>query len=407
MLSDHAPQVRLHKMSVFARTGLFFFGFFCFSPLISFIFINIIKAPFVVSEIPMAVFFLCFRKELGLRITFSSFVVLCSLLLVFTVGVGALYREFPLYSILSNARTYVVILFWMSCFSENRKISLEHMVYLALGSSLGWLCVSLVSFNSVALQGDDGSGATSGAMLAMSMLLSISYLYKRRLLFWGVCALSMGTAFFSGTRRAMLSAAWAFFSSLLIEFNIRRLCVGVFFAIIVSAVPVLFWKPLGEWVKSESPYMYVRIFVKTESLLTSGTEAENDAGRFNAIRNLLTVQSFAENLFPRGMVSKRTMADAGTGIYMDCPAYEAFHSFGFIGTFLIFGALLLRIFKHAQLFLIKKQRSSAIFAILGSHMFIMMFYEGGFISFAPFSIFTAFAIVKLFSNKEVPYFPSR
>lgn len=388
---------------MFIRIGLLFFGFLAFSPVVSFLFIRILGAPLVISEIPMALFFFLFRRELGLQVRFSPFIVLVGVLLVFSVGVGFLYGAYSKFAILSNARTYVVLLFWMGCLHGNRKITFEHMLYLALGSTLGWFFISLKSFSSVVFDGLSGSGATSGAMLAVSLLLSVSYCYRQWKLFWVSNILSLGTCFFSGTRRAMLSWIWAFVSSMFVEFNARKLCLSMGLMVVVSVVVVVSWEPLSDWVKVHSPYMHVRVFRKTEALLGSGLEAENDQGRFEMIQNLVTIDCLQENLIPRGMVSKWTTREEGTGIFMDCPVYELYHTFGFLGAFLLFAVVLLRVLKHLRLFWKKKQRSSAVFAILGGHMLLMMFYEGGFISFAPFSIFTAFAIVNLFSNKEVLY----
>lgn len=387
----------------YIRAILFVWGALCFSPIISFIFIRILGAPLVVSEIPMLFFFCFFRKKLGLQLRFPMIVVVSAILLLLAVGLGFLYGEYSKIAILSNARTYVVILFWMACFAGNHKITLEYILYLALGSVAGWLAISYLNFNSVVFGGDEGSGATSGAMLALSILLSVSYLYKRRRIFWLSSGLVLGTCFFSGTRRAMLSGAWAMLASLFVEFRVKRLFVATMTGVFLGGLLFLVWTPLGEWVKSESPYMYVRIFSKTETLLKEGTEAENDLGRFAAIENLITPSCLKENVLPRGMVSKWTTREEGTGIFMDCPVYELYHTFGFLGAFLLFAVVLFRVLKHLRLFWKKKQRSSAVFAILGMHMLLMMFYEGGFISFAPFSIFTAFAIVNLFSNKEVLY----
>lgn len=397
------PYVKGESCPGYIRIGLFLFGIFCFSPVISFIFIRVLGAPLVISEIPMAIFFCLFRNELGLKLRFSPFVVLVGVLLVFSVGVGLFYGEYSKFAILSNARTYLVILFWISCFYGNRRITLEHMVYLSLGSMVGWFMISFSTFSSVVFGGALGSGATSGAMLAMSLLLSVSYLYKKRKLFWVANVLSLGTCFFSGTRRAMLSWCWAFISALFIELQIKRLFVAIVMTVFLVFALFWSWEPLGEWVKVHSPYMHVRIFRKTEALFTSGLDAENDQGRFDMIRRLATVDCLQENLIPRGMVSKWTTRESGTGIYMDCPIYESYHTFGFLGTFLLVGVVIFHIFKHIRLFFVMNQRSSAVFAILGGHMLIMMFYEGGFISFAPFSIFTAFAIVNLFSNRAVFY----
>ena len=389
--------------SMIVRLGLFLFGVFCFSPVISFIFVKIIGAPLVISEIPMAFFFFLFRRELGLQVRLSPLVVCCGIFLIFSIGLGFIYGAYSKVAILSNARTYIVILFWISCFYGNRKVTFEHMVYLALGSMSGWGLISFKAFSSVVFDSQEGSGATSGAMLAMSLLMSVSYLYKRWKIFWAANFLSIGTCFFSGTRRAMLSWLWAFIMSVFIEFRIKKLCVAIILVSVFSSIIFLSWGSLGEWVKGYSPYMYVRIFQKTNALITSGTEAENDQGRVERIRNLATVDCLSKNLIPRGLVSKWTTREAGTGIFIDCPAYEVYHTFGFLGGFLLLGVVTTRILKHLQLFFRKKQRSSAVFAIMGGHMIIMMFYEGGFITFAPFSIFTAFAIANLFSNREVFY----
>lgn len=382
--------------------GLFLSGFIIFSPFSSWLLIDVLGLPFSLPEIFMIPFWLLFRRMLDLRVNFSAGALVGAGMIFFGVGIGGLVGEYPLYSICATARAYVDILLWYMLLSGSRRINFCHVTWLAIGSICGWLFVSRIKLG-LLQQGGSDSIAVAGGLVPLSLVLVTTIVFaKYRLLIFALCV-GLMTSFFSGVRRQIFSLVVSFLGGMGLAFSIKRfLTLGILAGIILGGV-IASWGTLGEIAKEQAPMLYVRVFQRTQHLFEGNVETTGDTTRILAVLDCFSTTTLGDNLLPRGFVSKRTNVDAGTGIYNDVPMMELYHTFGFWGAWIICGIYLLYVLKHLRRAIFLKNKSSAVWTVVGGHMFLLLFLEGGFLAYPYLSLFTALALVNVFRTHDMPY----
>jgi hypothetical protein len=237
-------------------------------------------------------------------------------------------------------------------------------------------------------------------MITLSLVMSIPIMFKKKkyiiIAFVSGLLLSLST----GTRRQIIIYLISFVLSLLMTIKLSiRSVINVVTSIIVFNYFLIYFLPLAnQQVYNFSPILHKRIFVKTEQLI-KGQENVSDNIRKNAFFEF--VDSYEEYIIPRGFVSKRTMADADTGKYMDSPFYEIFYTFGLFGGLFIFSLLLGRLFFHLKNYYFRGVNESGVCVVSIIAIFVLIMVEGSILNWSFITPCTGFILARAFSSKNL------
>lgn len=373
--------MRVFNTILYRKTILVLLGFFVLSSFSSDIALIFLNMPMSLPELFAIPFFFLLPKDIKkLRFnkkTLFSLLVLWILLLLMAL----LYGEFRLYSILGTARAYLWLFVFYSIYSTSgNKIYLEDLMYISLGSIIGWLMSSVLALR-FALTMSDENEAVYGVLLSVPLFFSIVYVKKNHFLFLIGIILVLLICTTSGTRRLIFISVITLFliglSAILTnKRNLIRVC---FFSLIITGAFVIIIPLMRDYVREASPMIYYRVFDRTEASI-SGNVDDSDQGRFQDIVSLFA-DSYKYILPPRGFVSHQAGVDKHAGDFNDLPLFELFWTYSLFGTFIIlfyFGRLYLM--KLRKVFHNRDDISFVIF-IYGSIMILLLFIEGTFLAY--------------------------
>lgn len=374
--------------------NLILLGFIVFSPISSFITINLLHFPISFPEILLVLFLPFCRKHFQFTTLLRKQTFFVILVWMFLIAIALLLDKFSLYSILSTARSYLYLIIFYLLFNKNNNISIEAVYYICLGTFGGWILDAFISFKTYTLNGL-GTAVSYGPMLCIPIIIGFQILkgkYKSLII---MILLSIFLMIIAGMRRQMLVTV----ISLLIMFLyvakrnkvnfIKLLLAGVFVSVIISSN----FNVIGELIKSHSSELYFRVITKSE-LFLKGEENEGDETRKEIIKNFANETELY--LFPRGFVSKQTATDKNTGFFNDLPIMELSYSLGILGTLLLiiyFGYSAYRCY-----ILSNKNTQNEIYFIYTLSfitMFTLLFLEGSFLTFPYAVTFTGYCLGSL------------
>jgi hypothetical protein len=322
--------------------------------------------------------------------------------LLFLTVIALIVAYFPLFSIISTARSYIYMLLVFSIFKNKKVVNINYIFYIALGSAFGWMILGLASLNQLIsnIYTQRVSLAVYGNMIALALMISISIIYKKKLLTYIVLGVTLIISITAGLRRqitiALVSYILSFFTQINLNFKrIISLSVSIFFItiIIINLFPIV-----KSFTADVSPTLYVRIFVKTEQLISSDISTADNT-RLNSFNRF--VGDFENYILPRGLVSKRTMQDAGAGFFMDSPYIELFHTFGLFLSIPIILYFLSSILFHYKNYYKKQVNESAVCLVMGGVILVLMLIEGSFLNFVYTTPITGFVFARLASRKNL------
>ena len=381
------PVRRAYSAEIF----LILMGFVVFSPFSSVLVMDMFDIPISLPELLLIPFLYIFRK----RYRFSSPGKIRSIIFLLAwlsmICVSILADNYSVFSILSSSRTYLLLIIAYLIFSKENNVTVEDIMYISLGSMIGWVFSSLYGINSF-LEGDTIVISRTGNMLAIPLLIGIS-IYKKnyKVLTIGIiiCILVSLTA---GMRRQIA----VFVVSLILSYvflsfgNFKRfLKHSLILALFVIAF-VYFLPQIESYVKDKIPVLYYRIFVKTQMFL-SGDISHADSIRVNVIGNLANeVKGY---LLPHGFVSRRTVED-GTGNFIDFPLSELLYMFGIFFTVMILSFFLFNSF-CCYYFALRNKDDGIIYVIMSLVILMLLFLEGTFLSSTYIAPFTGYCLGRL------------
>ena len=276
---------------------LFFaMGFIVFSPFSTILLIDFLHFPISCPELLIIPFYYLLNKHIKAIKFTTQDIILSGLIVLLLLAFGILYNRFPLEVMLSNCRPWFYLLIFYFTFKKCNTVKNEHLLYLSLGSLISWLIVSRLNFYTILRNSssDQGEMCTYGAMLLITLFISLSVNAKRyKMLMIGLLTI-LPTCIYSGVRRLMVITALSILLSFLMSIikskknSFMYLTIGcLFFSMGMLVMPFVM-----NLVEESSPEMYYRIFGRTISFLETGnSESEGDATR---IRNIL---SFFYNCF--------------------------------------------------------------------------------------------------------------
>jgi hypothetical protein len=380
---------------------LFLCGFIVFSPISSFLSQNILNLPLSLPELFFIPFYPKFRKLFDLKINIKDFAIGFAVI-VFLISIAFLIGEFPPFSILSTARGYLYLVLVFSIFKNKEIRDINYIFFIALGSSVGWMLLGLSSMNKLVsgVTSDTNSMAIYGNMISLSLIITISIVFKKKILSLITFVITVIISITAGIRRQILVAFLSYLLGFISQINLRakRLMV-LFFSTSIFVISLIQVYPIvEEFILNTSPTLYVRLFVKSEQLL-SGDISESDQTRVDTFKSF--IKDIDNNIFPRGFVSKRTMQDAGTGKYMDSPYLELFHTFGILFAIPLILIFFQRIFFHLKNYFKYKITESAVCFIMSGVFLVLMVIEGSFLNFVYTTPFTGFVLSRIMSTKKL------
>ena len=374
-------------------------GFLVFSPLSSRISQDILQLPLALPELIFVPFYFFLKRDFDITVNKKIFVIGCFLILLLT-AISFVVGNFKVYSILSTARGYFYMLLFFSIFKNKKITSIYSILYISLGSVIGWLYFSLSSVTVLINNISDNPSAIYGNMINLSLAMSIPIIFKKRKYIVITFAAGLLLSLSTGTRRQII----IYLMSLVLSYLITvRLTIKSITKVIVSIIAfnylLIFFLPnANQYVYDISPLLHKRIFVKSEQLI-SGIENDSDYIRKSALFEF--AESYTEYIIPRGFVSKRTMADKGTGKYMDSPYYEIFYTFGLFGGVFIFSLLIRKLFFHLKNYYFKGVTESGVCVVSIIVIFVLIMVEGSFLNWSYITPCTGFILARIFSSKNL------
>jgi hypothetical protein len=389
------------KINFKSTVVLLLCGFLVFSPISSKITLNILKLPLALPELLFIPFYFFLKKRIDLTIRKKTFFI-GLIFIVISILISFIVDNFPVASILSTARGYFYLILSFSIFINKEIRNISYIMYIAFGSVIGWLFDSLLFVYNISnnLLKVDSAFAVYGNMITLSLAISIPLIFKKNkyiyLAFLGGLLLSFTT----GLRRQIIIFVSAFFLSLFlaIKWTFKGIAKTIIFILVMYSFLITIYPLTEHFITNISPELYYRVFIKSEQFLT-GEGNSSDQHRLTSIFNFL--DSIQENIFPRGFVSKRTMQDAGTGLYMDSPFYEIFYTFGIGGVLIIFVMFIKRLFFHLKNYYFFRNRESGVSLVSIMTILILLMIEGSFLNFSYTTPCTGFVLARIFSNKNL------
>lgn len=393
-------KVKLKKRNAIDIIYLFLCGFIVFSPLSSFLSLTLLKLPIAIPEFFFIPFYFRLRKIFDLSINKKTFAIGVYILL-FLFALGLLVGIYPLISLLSTFRGYIYLIIVFSIFKNKYIPDIKYIVYIALGSTVGWAVLGIISFDKIAILASSYETIVIyGSMITLSLLISIPIIYNVKTIKYFAFGITLIISFTAGLRRQILIAALAYLLSVFMQFKFslkRTFTTLVTLLIIISTVVILY--PIGDsYLKEISPIQHQRIFGKTEQFI-SGDLGSSDQTRIKSIVSL--AENIDEYIFPRGLVSKRTSVDENTGIFNDLPMVELLHTLGlFIALYLIFVFLKKTSF-HIKNYRKFNNRESAVCIVMSGVITTLMFLEGSFLNYEYITPMTGFILARIMSDENL------
>jgi hypothetical protein len=242
--------------------------------------------------------------------------------------------------------------------------------------------------------------AVYGNMISLSLAISIPWIFhQKRYIYWSFI-LGILLSITSGVRRQilvfvvsyvlsyMLSIQWSFLSI------IKK--IGPIAIVIIASI--LIYPLIDNYINDISPEFHYRLFDKSQQLM-EGDLSESDRLRADYFNQF--INNFDSYLLPRGFVSKRTMVDEGTGIFIDSPYYELFYTFGiFVCTFMMVYLAKCILF-HLKNYYVYKITESGVCIVSSIIIITLCLIEGSFLNYAFTTPFTGFVLGRISSTKNL------
>lgn len=391
MSSFFRKQKNVHAMFIMKLVLL---GFIVFSPISSFIMIDLLHFPISLPEILFVLFIPFCKKHFCFTTLFRKQTFVLILVWLFLIAIALLVDEYSLYSILSTARAYLYLIIFYLLFNKQNNVSVEVVYYVCIGAFCGWILDAFISFKTYTLNGIE-TAVSYGPMLCIPIIIGVQILKGKYKSLFIMILLSIFLMIISGMRRQMAVTVISLFIMFIYiakrnKANLRKLMLGVG---LVSAIIILNFETIGDTIESYSGDLYFRVITKTEMFL-SGEENEGDNIRKELIQDF--INNTESYLLPGGFVSKQTATDKNTGFFNDLPIMELSYTLGILGTLLLiiyFGYSAYRCYvlsnKNAQ------NEIYFIYSLSFITMFTLLFLEGSFLTFPYAVAFTGYCLGSL------------
>ena len=377
-------------------------GFLVFSPFSSILIMDMLGCPISLPEILFLPFLILFRKRYQFSSPGNFRTIVLLLVWLSMIGISVVAGNYSLSTILASSRTYLLIIIAFLLFSKENNVSLDDVMYISLGSTLGWLVSAIYGISSY-LAGNADVISRCGNMLAIPLLIGIAIYkknYKVLVLAIIVCIAVSVTA---GMRRQIVVFIMSLFLSYVFMSlgSVKRFIKQTSALVLLVGIFLLFLPRIENYVKDNIPVLYFRIFVKTEKFLAGKMSSTGDNIRVSEMSNL--TKEIKDYILPQGFVSRRTELDK-TGRFIDFPLSEIFYMFGVFFAVLILAYIFFCTFSSFY-YSLKGNRDGIIFVILSLIMIMLLFLEGTFLSSSYVSPFTGYCLGRLRYYSRISFSP--
>jgi hypothetical protein len=376
-------------------------GFFVFSPIASKITMKVLGLPLALPELLLFPFYFYLKKFFDLSINSKVFKI--GLLFITILDfISFIIGNFEILAILSTTRGYLYIVLLYAIFINKKLKDVLFILLIAIGSVFGWVFDSLLFVNDLANDtlSDDSALAVYGNMITLSLAISIPFIFNKKNYLFLSFVTGLMLSFSAGTRRIIVIFFISFVLSTLLSIRVSiKSIFNTFLIAFVAVYSLIIVYPVADkFINEISPVLYMRIFVKTEQFIL-GEENSSDQQREELFYHF--IDTFDENLFPRGFVSKRTTLDKGSGIYMDTPVTELFYTFGIFGFFILFFTYLRQVVFHTRNYFLFGTKESAVCIVSAVTILVLLFIEGSFLNFVYTTPWTGYVLARIYSRKNL------
>lgn len=389
------------KLNYKLKVILLLCGFIVFSPISSFISLNILKLPLAVPEAFFFPFYLYLKKHIDFNIN-KRYLYVVIYAIISLLIIGMLVDNFRLSSMISVARGYLYMGLAFSIFINKRIQNIEFLMYLSLGSTIAWVVNSLIFFNSLYnyTVEEDRSLAVYGNLMTLMFAVSIPIIYKKNKITYIIIITGIILSFTSGLRRQIIIFLATYISSIFLSIKLQATSFIKITIIALASILLIipFYHFFYEISYDISPVFHYRVFGKSEQFIT-GELSESDVIRRNS--TIQFINNIEDYILPRGFVSKRTMEDEGTGIYMDSPFIELFYTFGILICVITGISLIIRLRFHIKNYYLRGNKESGVCIISIITILLLSMIEGSFLNYPTVTPITGYALARIFSTKNL------
>ena len=373
-------------------------GFFAFSSMSSMLTQSLFHIPLSLPELFFIPFYFLLKKEIGFKPNYR--VIVFAMPIYFIILLFIFYFEkYSTYSIFSTARGYLYIIIFFSIF-YNKKIQINYIMVLFLGTVLGWAFVGIIYFF---INADYGA-RVNGNLLAAALSITLPVIYKKtKFIFLSIILLTI-IFITSSLRRPIIVALIGLFLPILImkKNNFKSI---IYYIVLILFLVILFSTLLPyieQYMLSVSPFLHYRMFVKTQDLINLDFSL-SDQVRINYLLEIKNSFFDPSKIFSTGFVSKRTFIDAEAGKFMDMPMLELIDTLGvFVLSICIIITIYFIIF-HLKNFYKYDCRESAVNIVAIVIIFALLLLEGSFLNFPFVTPVTGLVLGRFFSKKNLNY----
>lgn len=383
--------------------GIFFFllGLVVFSPMSTFILMDILHLPLTLPELLFIPFcFLLRDKFRSIRFRIADFVITFLVIFVLLI-LGIAQGSFQMYAMLSSSRPWFYLILTTLLFSRNNNINSNDLFCLSLGSIISWLLISFLNFGKYiagAIFADEEL-CTFGVMIAVPLFIAYAMSRGRNILLIIGMAFLLPTCIFSGIRRLMIVVALSLLLSFILSLkkDVKKFAKYILLAFVAVLLIIPIMPTVKDIVEDASPTLYYRVFGRTEAFFETGeSQSAGDEVRKKNITYFFS--NFEEFTIPRGMVSLHTATDKFAGLFNDLPLVQLCWLFGWPVAFLLLAYFIRVLLINYKKFCYNKDDTSFVSVVCLMIMFMLLFLEGTFIEYPESTPVTGMALGRAILN---------
>ena len=374
-------------------------GFLALSPFSSWLLIEKMRFPLAFPELFLIPFVIILRKQFNVRTSLGlQSIYIYITFLISLIAIALLWGDFSFHEILGASRAYLYIGLCYMIFRKGNPLSIINVMYISFGSLLGWAATSYLNLQ-LSIMLTDEVIVTYGAILAIPLFIILSLSKKYYILFSIGMWVIIFTSFTAGIRRQMLIVVLSLCLYFLFSIIVSKKKVSSIFWIILPVIFVMLLIPyFKDYLSTNSPVLYNRVFVRTETLFSDqGFKTNSEETRLNNFKFYL--ENFEQFQIPKGFVSKSSSSKVdyigSVGRFNDFPLLELTSVFGTLPFLIIFLYILRCSVENLKLYLRYQHDENMLFCSTFIIMVVLLFLEGSFINYAYSVPFTGYCLGRL------------
>ena len=387
-------------MSKLDKTILFLCGVIALSPLSSYLSITLLHFPLNPVELFLLPFIYVLIKQFHIRFYFAHLAIFLFFLIELCL-LGLLNPEYTTKGVLSTARTYLLMGVCFLAAFNNPDFDLEKVEWLAWGSVAAWVFFSInFYFEFIPDLTIAESGITYGNTLAGCFLIFSTAFRRKKVGFSLIVIAVILLSLFAGLRRAIIVFV---FSGLLIAlfFVFRFKIMELLVTLCIASAAFFTFMNSEDYIKENYPELHFRVYVKTFRLAGEEVGLEDDSDEKRKEFYISLLDDPKKRLVPRGFVSKQTLEDDTTGIFIDCPTHEFVYTLGWPLFLLLLFFYCSNVLHLLMDYIRTKEVEKAILFCVGCSFLFLLLLDGMVLSFIYIVPLTGCLMGMIYSDKKI------